>query len=410
MERAALVISWTTTFGAPVGVDAIRDGRRTRSVFTATSPVERVVVTRIRIPMKSSWPVATGEAAVKDSILVTLETSSGVAHGEASPMPGSGSLVDACWAELTGLIAPKLLGASVDCTERIAEAAAGWGAGPIATAGAETALWDLLGQEHHATVAQLLGAEEHQIRRGVESGLAVGLYPSVVELLQTIESHLDEGYRRVKIRIAPGRDLEFARAVREHFPDVELMVDGGGEYTEADADLFRALDDLDLLMIEQPYAPRDFDALATLQATLATPICLDESADTREQTAEAIRRSACKIVNLKLQRTGGLSAARAIHDLCFQHGVACWVGSMPELGLGQAYGVHLGTLANCKYASDLEPSARWFVDDIVAPTFEMSSPGQFSVPARPGVGVQVDMQKVHRYQVERREFHRTTTA
>ena len=115
-------------------------------------------------------------------------------------------------------------------------------------------------------------------------------------------------------------------------------------------------------------------------------------------------------MNLKLQRTGGLSAARAIHDLCFQHGVACWVGSMPELGLGQAYGVHLGTLANCKYASDLEPGARWFVDDIVVPPFEMTSPGQFAVPARPGVGVQVDAQKVHRYQVERREFHRTTTA
>lgn len=379
-------------------------------MFTATSPVERVVVTHIQVPMKSSWPEATGEAAVKDAILVTLETSSGVAHGEASPAPGSGSLVDDCWAELVGLVAPKLLGASVDCTERIAEAAAGWGAGPIATAGAETALWDLLGQEHRATVAQLLGAEETQIGLGVESGLALGMYPSVVELLRAVEAHLVEGYRRVKIRIAPGRDLEFARAVRGHFPDVELMVDGGGEYGEADADLFRALDELDLLMIEQPYAPRAFDELARLQASLTTPICLDESADTLEQTAEAIRRSACKIVNLKLQRTGGLGAARAIHDLCFQHGVACWVGSMPEFGLGQAYGVHLGTLANCKYASDLEPSARWFVDDIVAPTFEMSTPGQFTVPARPGVGVQVDSQKVRRYQVKRQEFTRTTTA
>ena len=197
-------------------------------MFTATSPVERVVVTRIRIPMKSSWPVATGEAAVRDAILVTLETSSGVAHGEASPAPGSGALVDDCWAELTGLIAPKLLGASVDCTERIAQAAAGWGAGPIATAGAETALWDLLGQEHRATVAQLLGAVETQIAMGVESGLAVGLHPSVVELLRSIEAHL--------------------------------------------ADLFRELDEMDLLMIEQPDAPRDFDALAELQATLLTPI------------------------------------------------------------------------------------------------------------------------------------------
>ena len=379
-------------------------------MFTATSPIERVVVTRVQVPMKSSWPEATGGPAVKDAILVTLETASGVACGESSPPLGSGPLVDSCWAELTGLIAPRLLGASVDCTERIVEVAASWGAGPIATAGAETALWDLLGQEHRATVAQLLGSEESQIALGVDSGLVLGLYPSVVELLRAVESHMVEGYRRVKIRIAPGRDLEFARSLREHFPDLELMVDGGGEYTEADADLFRALDDLDLLMIEQPYAIRDFDALADLQATLVTPICLDESADTLEQTAEAIRRSACKIVNLKIQRTGGLGAARAIHDLCHRHGVACWVGSTPELGLGQAFGVHLGTLPNCKYPSDLEPGARWFVEDIVAPPFEMSGGGQFAVPARPGVGVQVDMQKVHRYQVDRREFTRTTSA
>ncbi len=380
-------------------------------MWTATSPVERVIVTRVRIPMKWSWPVATGEAGVmKDSILVTLETSSGIAHGEASPLPGAAARADLCWTELTERIAPALLGASVDSTERIGRVAADWRADPIATAGAETALWDLLGQERRATVAQLLGAMEAQIGMGVESGLMVGLYPSVVELLQAVEAHMVEGYRRVKLRIAPGRDLEFARALREHFPDVELMVDCGGAYSAADAELFRALDDLDLVMIEQPYARDDFDGLAALQTESATPICLDESADTLEQTAEAIGRGVCKIVNLKLQRAGGLAAARAIHDLCFQNGVACWVGAMPELGLGQSYGVHLGTLANCKYASDVQPSARWFSDDVVVPAFEMSSPGFFGVPERPGVGVQVDLQKVHRYQVERREFTRTTTA
>jgi O-succinylbenzoate synthase len=245
---------------------------------------------------------------------------------------------------------------------------------------------------------------------GVQAGLVMGLYPSVVELLRAVEPHLDEGYKRLKIRIAPGRDAEFVRAVRQHFEDVPLMVDGGGAYSTADLDLFRELDDLDLLMIEQPFAADDLDGLAELQTALATPICLDETAETHDRTAEAIRRGACRIVRLDIQRTGGLGPARAIHDLCFRQGIACWVGSTPDLGLGQAFGVHLATLANVRYPADLEPSARWFVDDYVAPAFELSAPGLFAVPERPGVGFQVDPQKLRRYQVRQEAFTRSVTA
>jgi len=311
---------------------------------------------------------------------------------------------------LTRVVAPQLLGLSIDCTEKIGEAAASWGVGRTTAAGPETALWDLLGQEHRVTVAQLLGAEETQIGLGVESGLALGIHPSVVDLLNAFEAHLGEGYRRVKVRIAPGHDLEFVRAIRQHFADVELMVDGGGAYTSADLDLFREMDELDLLMIEQPFAAGDLSGLAELQQALVTPICLDETVDSRERAEEAIRLGAGRIVNLKIQRLGGLGPARAVHDLCFQHGVGCWVGSTPEFGLGQTYGVHLGALANCKYPADLEPSARWFMDDFIVPAFEMSSPGVFAVPDRPGVGVRIDAHKAHHYQVRREEFTRSASA
>ena len=147
-------------------------------------------------------------------------------------------------------------------------------------------------------------------------------------------------------------------------------------------------------MFEQPMKAADLDGLARLQQAVTTPVCLDESAETHEQTAEAIRRGACRIVNLKIQRVGGLGPARAIHDLCHQHGIACWVGSMPELGIGQAFGIHLATLANCKYPTDVEPSARWFVDDYVVPALELVGAGSFQrprstrcgVPGRPGQG------------------------
>lgn len=381
-------------------------------MFTGTDPVERVGLARLRIPMKEFWPEAVAsEPREKEAILVTLETSSGVAHGECSPVMADGPrAVETCWRELVEAIAPNLLGKSVSRPEEIAALADSWPVGRLAAAGAETALWDLLGQAHHATVAQLLGADEEQIALGVPSGMALGLYPSIVELLESVESHLVEGYRRVKIRIAPGRDIELVRAVREHFEDVPLMVDGGGRYTTADLELFRELDDFDLLMFEQPMAADDIAGLAALQRVVSTPVCLDETVTTLDQTAEAIRQGACRIVNLKIQRAGGLGPAKAIHDLCLQHDVACWVGSTPELGLGQAFGVHLGTLANCKYPSDLEPSARWFVDDYVSPAFEHSEPGLFSVPTRPGVGFQVDLQKASRHEVERREFTRSQSA
>ncbi len=381
-------------------------------MLTATDPIERVALTRLRIPMKEFWPEAVAaEPRDKDAILVTLETASGIAHGECSPMMADGdAAVDACWNELAEAIAPSLLGRTISRTEDIGELAASWPAGRLAAAGAETALWDLLGQAHHATVAQLLGADEEQIALGVPSGMALGLYPSIVELLEAIESHLVEGYRRIKIRIAPGRDLELVQAVRRHFEDVPLMVDGGGKYTVADIELFREMDDLDLLMFEQPMAADDLDGLAALQQAVATPVCLDETATTYEKTEEAIRREACRIVNLKLQRVGGLGPARAIHDLCFQNDVACWVGSTPEFGLGQAFGVHLATLANCKYPTDLEPSVRWFVDDYVSPPFEHAAPGLFNVPTRPGVGFQVDLQIARRHQIRQQEFTRSQTA
>jgi O-succinylbenzoate synthase len=372
-------------------------------------PIERVVLTHLQVPLKESCPGDDAGAGVKNAIVVTVETSGGIAHGESSPGPSDRS-IEACWDELSRSIAPGLLGRSVESTRCIAEVSAPWSGCRAASAGAETALWDLLGQARRATVSQLLGADDAQAALGVQSGLVMGLYPSVVELLKAVEPHLDEGYRRLKIRIAPGQDLEFVRAVRQHFEDVPLMVDGGGAYTTADLDLFRELDDLDLLMIEQPFAADDVDGLAELQKALVTPICLDETAETHDQTAEAIRRGACRIVSLKIQRTGGLGPARAIHDLCFQQGVACWVGSTPELGLGQAFGVHLATLANSKYPADLESSARWFVDDYVAPEFELSSPGLLAVPDRPGVGYQVDPQKFRRYQIRQETFSRSVSA
>jgi O-succinylbenzoate synthase len=380
--------------------------------MTATDPINRVVLTHIQIPLKEPFRISGGEVAIKDAILVELETASGIGLGESSAMASgfgySADTPEQCWAELADRIAPDLLGRSFCELEDIAAAASAWGGSRFAVAGAETALWDLLGQARHESIAELLDASELRIDMGVESGLAVGLYSSIVGLLKAIEGHLEAGYRRVKIKIEPGQDVELVRAVRQHCGDIELMVDANGAYTSADLDVFRELDQYDLLMFEQPMASGDLDGLAALQAAVATPVCLDETADSLERTAEAIRRGAGRIVNLKIQRVGGIGPARAIHDLCYQHGVDCWVGAMPELGIGQAHAIHLATLPNCKYPADIEPSARWFVDDYTIPLVGFASAGIIEVPTRPGLGYHVDPLKVKRYQVRQQEFTRTT--
>jgi o-succinylbenzoate synthase len=373
-----------------------------------TDAVERVTLTHLQIPLKEPFRISGCEVTIRDAILVAVETRSGIGIGESSPMVvGFGSASDTpeeCWRDLAERIAPSLLGRSFATVEDIAALASTWTGSRFASAGAETALWDLLGQARHATIAEMLGASVEQLARGVESGLAVGLYSTIVELLKTIENHLAEGYRRVRIEIAPGHDVELVRAIRQHFGDIELMVDANGAYTRDDIDLFRELDDADLLMFEQPLAADDLDGLVELQKAVMTPVCLDESAVTPEKAAEAIRRGACRIVNIKIQRVGGLGPALALHDLCYERGVACWVGTMPELGVGQAQGIHLAALANCKYPTDIAPSARWFVDDYVVPLIEMSAPGILNIPTRPGLGYQVDPAKVRRYQIQQHEF------
>ena len=188
------------------------------------------------------------------------------------------------------------------------------------------------GQARHATIAELLGASDLRIDLGVESGLAVGLYPSIVELIKTIETHLEAGYRRVKIKIQPGEDVELVRAVRQHFGDVPLMVDANGSYTVADLDVFRELDQYDLLMFEQPMAAADLDGLAALQQAVDTPVCLDETAESLERTAAAIERGAGRIVNLKIQRVGGLGPRRRSTTSATSMGSPAGSGRCPSSG------------------------------------------------------------------------------
>jgi O-succinylbenzoate synthase len=372
--------------------------------------IDRVTLTHLQIPFKEVFRISGGAIALKEAILVTVSADSGlVGMGESSPMSSefgySADTPEGCWTDLASQIVPGLLGKTLADTDDIGRHCSEFAAcSRFALAGAETALWDLLGQARGQSLAELLGAREDRIELGVDSGLALGIYDTVVDLLYAIDRHMDEGYSRIKLKIRPGQDLDVVHAARRHIGDVPLMVDANAAYTGDDLGVFRKLDECGLLMFEQPMAADDIDGLVALQAVVSTPVCIDETADDLARTLDVIRRGGCRIVNLKIQRVGGFGPALAMHDACAAEGVACWVGTMPELGIGQAQGIHLAALDNCKYPTDVEPSARWFVDDYVEPLLELAAPGIFEVPTRPGLGYQINPAKVKRYQIRQQEF------
>jgi O-succinylbenzoate synthase len=217
--------------------------------------------------------------------------------------------------------------------------------------------------------------------------VSVGIASSTEALLDQVDGYLAEGYRRIKLKIEPGIDVERVRAVREAHPDVRLSVDANAAYTPGDLDVFRELDAFDLLMIEQPLHHQDLVEHARLQRAIRTSICLDESIRSAADAAAALEIGACRIVNIKQGRVGGVPSAKAVHDVCFDHDVPVWCGGMLETGIGRATNLALAALPGFRLPGDTSASRRYFHDDVTEP-FEMDPGGTMAVPKGPGIGVQ----------------------
>jgi len=217
-------------------------------------------------------------------------------------------------------------------------------------------------------------------------------------VLANVERFLAEGYRKIKIKIKPGFDLEPVHAIRERFgPDVPLMVDANSAYTLADIAHLQKLDAYGLLMIEQPLAHDDLVDHARLQAALATPVCLDESIHTVEDARKALDLGSCRIINIKVGRVGGLFHARAIHDLCLSRNIPVWCGGMMELGIGRAHNIAIASLPGFTIAGDTSASSRSFTEDIVEPAVDFCAPGQLAVPEAPGLGYQLRPERLEKF-------------
>jgi O-succinylbenzoate synthase len=262
----------------------------------------------------------------------------------------------------------------------------------MAKSGLEMALWDLETQRAGVSLKSLFGGTRAQVPVGV----SVGLQASPDALVETVSAYLSDGYRRVKLKIKPGRDVGDVEAVRTAFPDLKLQVDANSAYVlegpepKARAEALLPLDNFGLLLIEQPLAEDDLWDHHKLQRQFRTPICLDESIDGLQAARQALEMEACRVVNIKQSRVGGLSAAVAIHDLCADQGVPVWCGGMLETGIGRAVNLALASLPNFSLPGDISATDRYYEQDITHERFSLNPDSTMDVPDRPGIGVTVD--------------------
>ncbi|WP_291045167.1 o-succinylbenzoate synthase [Herbiconiux sp.] len=349
--------------------------------------LESVELHRIGMPLVRPFETSFGRQTAREVLLVRVRTAEGDGWGECVAMTDpfySSEHVDGCEAVITSYLAPALLAARTLRADDVAGLLRFVVGHRMAKAALETAVLDAQTRAAGVSFGEFFGA----VRPEVDCGVSVGIAPSIGELLEEVAGYRDAGYRRIKLKIKPGWDLEPVAAVRELLgPDALLQVDANTAYTEADIDHLRELDPFGLLLIEQPFVEEDIRTHVRLARAIDTPVCLDESITGVDIAIDAIERDATSIVNIKPGRVGGYLEAIRIHDACLDRDVPVWCGGMLETGVGRAANVALAALPGFTLPGDTSASDRYFAEDLTE-SFVLVD-GRLAVPAGPGSGVTV---------------------
>lgn len=353
--------------------------------------IQTIKLHRINMVLKSPFATAQGTYTDRESIIVEMVDSAGhVGWGEcvafATPWYTE-ETTETAWHVLERFLIPTLLDQRNDVVhpEVLPDLFQSIKRHHMAKASLEMAAWDLYAKQHKITLSEAIGGTKHE----VEAGVAIGLQQTESELFALIESYIQQGYNRIKVKIKPGNDIALIETIRSRFPQLQLMADANSSYSLQQSELLAKLDDYNLLMIEQPLADDDIIDHAKLQAKLSTPICLDESIVSYESARQAIELGSCRVINIKIGRVGGITEAKRIHDLCLANDIPVWCGGMLETGIGRAHNIALSSLSGFTIPGDLSASSRYWERDIITPEVTVTS-GRITVPTAPGIGYEVD--------------------
>jgi O-succinylbenzoate synthase len=350
--------------------------------------VEAVTLREIQMPLVNFFETSFGRTYSRRIVLVTVHCEGVNGWGEcvAGEDPFySSEWIDSAWPTITRYLAPAVLGREFDSARESVGLFAKVRGHRMAKAGLENALWDAEAKQKRQPLWKLLGGSRHEIACGV----SIGIQDSVEQLLDRIQTELAAGYRRIKVKVKPGWDLNVLEKIRSRWPDIVLSCDANSAYTLDEIEHLRKFDQFNLLMIEQPLWDDEIYYHARLQRELRTAICLDESIVHARSAAFAIESGACRIINIKVGRVGGVTEAKKIHDMCQSQKIPVWCGGMLESGIGRAHNIALSTLENFSLPGDVSASKRYWREDIIDPEVEVSSEGMIKIFDQPGVGYQV---------------------
>jgi o-succinylbenzoate synthase len=365
--------------------------------------IDSIILREIHMRLKSPFETSFGTTQNRRILLVEAAVDGATGWGEvtAGETPGYNSeTTDTAWHVISDFIAPLITGKALANASEFPEMVSHIRGHEMAKSAVENALWDVEARLAGAPLSRLLGGT----RKEIACGVSLGIRENPDALAAKVEEELRSGYQRIKLKIKPGKDFEFVAAVRKQYPQILLSVDANSAYRLEDADHLKKFDEFELLMMEQPLHWDDIYGHSKLQATIRSPICLDECIHNTRHALTAIELKACQIINIKGGRVGGHTEARALQSACKERGVPVWCGGMLESGIGRAHNIAMSTLPGFTLPGDVSASRRYWDEDIIDPPVEVTAKGTIRVPESPGIGYAVRRDRIEKLTVRQNQW------
>lgn len=365
---------------------------------------DKIVLRKMQLNLKEPFQTSFGVTTVKEFYVTEVHTKDHIGYGECvadiDPLYNE-ETVKTCLHMSEDFLIPSLFEhGEFSHPDEISKLFAPIRRNNMAKSALEGAYWDLYAKQQGISLAKAMGGTKEKI----DVGVSIGIQKTLDDMFRQVDTYLKQGYRRYKIKIKPGFDVEVMTGLRERFGDIPMMADANSAYALEDIEIFKELDKLDLLMIEQPLAHDDIFDHAKLQKQLKTPICLDESIHSYEDARKAIEMGSTRTINIKIGRVGGITESKRIHDLCESHGIPVWCGGMLESGIGRAHNIAITSLSNFKIPGDTSGSSRYWNEDIINPEVIVSPDGTIDVPTGAGIGYQPVPELMDKYTISKKEF------
>lgn len=359
--------------------------------------IKKITLYKVEIPMITSFTTSFGTITSKPTVIVKVESNEGmIGYGESAALPFpfyKPETTDIAYLVLKDYISLLVLNKEFRSIEEFVNLLKPIKKNNFAKTGIENAVWMLFSLKEKRSISDLLGGK----RKKIAVGESIGIKKTIEETLEEVALRRIQGFQRTKVKIQPGWDVKVVKAIRNKFGDIPLMVDANSSYTLKDIEILKRLDEYNLTMMEQPLADDDIVDHSILQKQIKTPICLDESIYSVDDARRAIYLNACKIINIKPGRVGGLLESKKIHDICKKNGIGVWCGGMLETGIGRAFNIAISSLSNYIYPADMSPVSFFYKDDLVNDSFEVDKNGFVQVPSSIGLGFTINEKKLLKY-------------